>query len=130
VRRDSDAVERIEKIRAAGFINSSLVDKEAVEARIKPATEELANTRFNEGTTEDMRRKLSLYKRKFNPFTGDYLGPEHKSESHISDTVGYIFKAIEQDFDKQTGEFLYSPENSQDTYEGDLVATPQQYRFG
>jgi hypothetical protein len=130
VRRDSDAVERIEKIRAAGFINSSLVDKEAVEARIKRATEELANTRFNEGTTEDMRRKLSLYKRKFNPFTGDYLGPEHKSESHISDTVGYIFKAIEQDFDKQTGEFLYSPENSQDTYEGDLVATPQQYRFG
>jgi hypothetical protein len=128
-KRDSDAIQRIEKIRAAGFINSDLVEKEAVEARIKRATEQLAVTRFNEATTEDMRRKLSLYKRKFNPFTGDYLGPEHKSESHISDTVGYIFKAIEQYFDKQTGEFLYSPDNAQDTYESDTVTTPQQFRF-
>jgi hypothetical protein len=127
-RRDSDAVQRIEKIREAGFINSSLVEKEAVEARIKRATEELAKTRYNEATTEDMRRKLTLYKRKFNPFTGDYLGPEHKSESHISDTIGYMFKAIEQDFDKQTGEFLYSPENAQATYDGDLIVTPKSYR--
>jgi hypothetical protein len=31
--------------------------------------------------------KNPLYKRKLNPDTGDYVGPDHKSQSHIADAV-------------------------------------------
>lgn len=126
--RDSDAIQRIEKIRDYGLINSSLLIREPVEDGIKRAVEGMAKTLMDEITTEELRRKLMLYKRKFNPLTGDYLGPEHKTESHGADAVRYVFAAIEQDFNKETGEFYYSPGNLQTTYDSDLVSTPGQYR--
>ena len=73
-------------------------------------------------------RKLRLYKRKFNPFTGDYEGPEHKTESHAADAVRYVFTAIRQFFDESTGAFLYAIENMQTNYESSLVRTPSYYR--
>ncbi len=126
--RDSDAIQRIEKIRDYGVVNSSLLRREPVEDGIKRAVEQMAHTEINAGTTEDLRRKLMLYRRKFNPLTGDYLGPEHKSESHAADSVRYMFAAIEQDFDEKTGAFLYAPENAQTTYESDDLVMPSAYQ--
>jgi phage terminase large subunit len=126
--RDSDAVERIEKIREYGLLNSSILRREPVEDGIKRVVENLPDTFMDAIRTEDQRRKLILYKRKFNPYTGDYLGPEHKTESHAADSIRYMFTAIEQDFNKETGEFLYSPDNQQQTYATDTISMPAQYR--
>lgn len=126
--RDSDAIQRIEKVRDYGMINSSLLRREPVEDGIKRAIETIVKADVNEATTEELRRKLMLYRRKFNPLTGDYMGPEHKTESHAADSIRYVFAAIEQDFDKETGEFLYSPGNSADIYDSDLVSTPSAYQ--
>lgn len=128
--RDSDAVQRIQKYREAGLINSSLLIREPKDVGINRAVEGLQNTVFHEPTTTELVRKVLLYKRKFNPDTGDYVGPEHRTESHAADTVRYLFKAIDQMFDKETGEFLHSPVSSSDTYESEGFATPQEYRFG
>lgn len=126
--RDSDAIQRIEKIREYGLVNSSLLIREPVEDGIKRVVEQLPNTFMDAIRTEEQRRKLILYKRKFNPYTGDYMGPEHKTESHAADSTRYVYAAIEQDFDKQTGEFLYSPDRQATNYSADLVSTPGQYR--
>lgn len=126
--RDSDAIQRIEKIRDYGMVNSSLLQREPVEDGITRAVEGVINARMNEATTTDLRRKLIMYKRKFNPLTGDYLGPEHKTESHAADSVRYMFAAIHQDFDEITGEFLYSDDNQQDSYETDAFQVAPQYR--
>lgn len=126
--RDSDAVERINKMRDYGLINSSLLKKEGKEDGIQRAVENIIKAEINAATTVELRRKLMLYKRKYNEFTGDYEGPEHKTESHAADSVRYMFAAIEQDFNPKTGEFLYSPENSQDTYDTDDLEVASQYR--
>lgn len=127
-RRDSDAEQRINKLHDLGLPNSSLLKREGVEEGVKRAVEELIKADVNAGTTEDLIRKLRLYKRKFNPLTGDYMGPEHKTESHAADAIKYMFKAIFEDFDEKTGEFFYSPANAQDEYESDLIAMPSYYR--
>jgi hypothetical protein len=106
--RDSDAITRIEKIRELGLVNSSLLRREPVEDGIKRVVEELPKGTIHKINTLDLVRKLYMYKRKWNPLTGDYLGPEHKSESHISDSVRYMFTAIEQEFNKETCEMYIS----------------------
>lgn len=121
--RDSDAVERIEKIRGYGLTNSSLLRRESVDAGIERAVEELPNADVHQPTTLDLIRKLYLYKRKYNPLTGDYMGPEHKSESHAADTVKYLFAAIEQEFNKDSCEMYMSQESSEDEYESELAET-------
>lgn len=126
--RDSDAIQRIEKIRDYGLLNSSLLRREPVEDGINRAVEELIKSVVNMSTTVELRRKLGLYKRKFNPLTGDYMGPEHKTESHAADSVRYMFAAIEQDFDPVTGQFLYDTEGSADEYDDEPLAMPGQYR--
>lgn len=125
--RDSDAVSRLQKARDLGLINSSTLIRESVEAGIERAVTNISRTEFNEATTTELRRKLRLYKRKWNPVTGNYVGPDHKTESHAADSVRYVYAAIEQMFDKQTGEFLHSPANAQDTYETDQIFTPGLY---
>lgn len=126
--RDSDALQRIEKIRDYGLVNSSLLIREPVEDGIKRVVENLHRTIMDSVMTTELRRKLIIYKRKFNGLTGDYMGPEHKTESHAADATRYVFAAIEQDFNKETGEFLYSPGNLQQTYDSSLVSMPGQYR--
>lgn len=128
VREASDAVMRIEKLQEHGLINASLLTRENREDGIRRAVEQIAGTEINEETTLQLINKLRLYKRKFNGLTGDYEGPEHKTESHAADTIRYMFAAIEQYFDAKTGEFLYSPENVQDSYSDTLVVTPGLYR--
>lgn len=126
--RDSDAIQRIHKMQDAGLINCSLLRREPVEDGIKRAVEQMAKAEINEATTTELIRKLRLYKRKFNPLTGDYLGPEHKTESHAADSIRYMFAAIDQEFDAKTGAFLYAPENAQSSYEAVGVNTPGLYR--
>lgn len=127
--RDSDAVQRIQKYREEGLINSVLVRRESKEAGIDRAVESLPHAYFNDATTTDLRRKMAMYKRKFNPVTGDYIGPEHKTESHASDSVRYLYAAIDQFFDKKTGELLISPASTADTYEMEEVNTPTQFKM-
>lgn len=126
--RDSDAIQRIQKMQDYGLIDSSLLRREPVEDGLTRAIENVIDARVNEGTTIELRRKLQLYKRKFNPLTGDYEGPEHKTESHAADSIRYVYTAIDQDFDAETGEFLYGPAMAQDTYETDSFTMPGQYR--
>jgi phage terminase large subunit len=126
--RDSDAIQRIEKMRDYGLTNSSLLKREPVEDGINRAVEELIKSVVNTTTTTELRRKLGLYKRKFNPLTGDYEGPEHKTESHAADSVRYMFTAIAQDFDAATGSFLYSVSDYADEYETEEIGTPAMYR--
>ena len=125
--RDSDAIERINKVIDSGLPNSSLLKREPKEDGIKRAVEKTMNTDFNEGTTEDLRRKLKIYKRKFNGITGDYEGPEHKTESHAADEHRYMYAAIEQEFDTKTGLFLYSPDSQVDVYDSEEVNLASQF---
>lgn len=124
VRDQSDVIQRIYKLQELGLPNSSLLQRTNKEDGINRAVTALSNTDINEATTEELRRKLLLYKRKFNPFTGDYEGPEHKTESHAADSVRYMFDAIEQTFDERTGLFLFSDSMMQDSYESDLITVP------
>ena len=124
--RDSDAIERMTKVLEV-LPNASLLRREPKEDGIKRAVSGSANIEMNEATTEDLRRKLMLYKRKFNPLTGDYMGPEHKTESHAADEHRYMFAAIEQEFDPKTGLFLYSPDSQVSTYESEEINVASQF---
>lgn len=127
-REQSDARARVDKLQDAGLINCSLLQRESKEDGIRMAVEALPLSEMNAATTHELRRKLMLYKRKFNGTTGDYEGPEHKSESHAADSFRYLFAALRQEFDEKTGAFLYAPENSQEAYEREGVSTPAQFR--
>jgi phage terminase large subunit len=141
--RDSDAEQRLHKAQNYGLVNSSTLRREPREDGIQRVIDGiqimedgkkkivvggLGNSTVNAATTEDMRRKLMLYKRKFNPLTGDYEGPEHKTESHAADSLRYVWVAIDQEFDPKTGEFYYSPANAQDSYEMDSLTIQPSYR--
>jgi hypothetical protein len=99
-RDDAEAISRIQKWRNAGIVNASLLRKEGKEDGIRRAIALLASptTTIHKPTTTEFIRKLALYKRKFNQFTGDYEGPEHKSESHYADAWRYVNASVEQGF--------------------------------
>lgn len=120
--RDSDTIQRINKLRDFGLTDSSVLRRESREDGITRAVTNIFNAFINEGTTLDMVRKLRIYKRKFNPLTGDYLGADHKSESHCADSIRYLFAAIEQEFDDD-GNLYYSSNGESDEYEYSLGQT-------
>lgn len=97
---DAQAIARIQKWRDLGIINASLLRKEALDDGIRRAVILLSEptTTIHEPTTTEFLRKLALYKRKFNQFTGDYEGPKHDSTSHYADNWRYVNAAIEQGF--------------------------------
>lgn len=128
VREASDATQRIDKFYELGLVNASLLTRENREDGIRMAVEGIAETEINETTTDMLIRKLRLYKRKYNPFTGDYEGPEHKTVSHAADSIRYLFTAIRQFFDPKTGAFLYAPASTVTTYESEPLVTPAMYR--
>lgn len=127
--RDSDAVQRAQKLRDLGLLNVLVMKRESKNTGILRAIEGVALTIFNKGTTVKFRKKILLYKRKYNAHTGDYEGPEHKTESHAADSLRGIYKAIEDFFNKETGEFFYSPANREISYESELIQTPEQFAF-
>lgn len=121
--RDSDAIERIEKIREAGLTNSSVLKREPKEDGIGRVVSEMAKAVFHAPMTVNLVKKLKLYKRKWNGITGDYEGPDHKTESHAADSVRYAFQAIEVEFNKETCEMYYSQASQDEVYESDLPDT-------
>ena len=109
-KRDSDAIQRIHKIREMGLVNSSLLTRANKEIGINKVVDILMSdkTTFNASFTYWAIDKLKLYKRKFNPYTGDYEGPDHTTESHIADALRYMAEAISQSFEPKTGRFFYA----------------------
>ncbi len=105
-----------------GLVNSSLLTRESVGVGIERAVEELPKTLVHAPTTTGLIAKLYLYKRKYNPLTGDYIGPEHNTASHAADTIRYLYTAIEQDFQKDSCDMFYSQESDEE-YESDLLET-------
>lgn len=120
-RADSDDIQRIVKFRGYGLINASLLIRKDKESGIRRVIDLLVNkkTTIHEPMCINAIDKWKLYKRQFNKFTGDYEGPEHKSESHISDGLRYVAEAIDQAFDKETGVSYY-------TYEDKSISTDSE----
>ncbi len=116
----NDNVSRIAYLQSKGITNVSVLKREGVTLGISRVKDGLPNLLINLGTTGNFHRRIRVYKRKHNPLTGDYIGPDHKSESHIADMLRYLFAAIATYFNEK-GEFLYSPENSQQEYASDLA---------
>ena len=121
--RDSDAIPRIEKHRELGLINSSLLTREGVDIGIERVVSNLPHTVFHQPTTVRLLEQLYLYKRKYNPLTGNYIGPEHNTASHAADAVRYVYAAIEQEFNKETCEMFISQASQEEVYEIDEFAT-------
>lgn len=125
-KRDSDAVRRIEKAKKMGLLNASLLTRKDKEMGIKKVHDLLNkfSTTFHEPTCKWAVDKLGKYQRKYNEFTGDYEGPDHKTESHIADALRYVAEAIDQYFNPETGEFLMSTTGEmQSTNSEELVGT-------
>lgn len=120
--RDSDNIERIEKIREAGMTNSSVLKREPKEDGIGRVVSMLGKAVVHSPMTTLLIEKLAKFKRKFNGDTGDYMGPEHKSESHAADSIQYVFQAIETEFNESC-EMYYSQDSEPDTYVSDEVET-------
>lgn len=108
-KRDSDGIQRIAKLHSLGLPNASLLIKRRKEAGLTDAIQllnRISVTAHRPMTETKLFDKLVLYKRLFNHYTGDYEGPDHKTESHIADAIRYMSDAIIQYFHPTTGEFL------------------------
>jgi phage terminase large subunit len=112
-KRDSDGIQRIEKMRKLGLKNASLLTRRRKEASLVDAIQLMnssSTTAHLPATEVKIFEKLVLYKRKWNSHTGDYEGPEHNTVSHVSDAIQYMSDAIGQYFHPQTGKFLINTE--------------------
>lgn len=116
----NDGVTRIATLHNAGITNSSTLKREGVGLGIGRVEDGLPSMLINLGTTGTFSQRIRVYKRKVNPDTGNYIGPDHKSQSHIADALRYLFAAIAIYWDEK-GEFIYSPENDQQEYASDLA---------
>lgn len=110
-KRDSDAYRRVDKARTYGLTNVNLLTRANKEQGIRKFMELLRKdaTTFHEPLCTWAIEKLGKYQRKFNEYTGDYEGPDHKTESHIADAARYIAEAIDNFFHPITGVFLLNP---------------------
>lgn len=125
VRSLNDAVTRIDAARQLGLVNSVLLTREATDLGINRMVMMAHEVYFNESTTDMFRRKLLIYKRKFNPQTGNYIGPDHKTESHAADSFRYVGTAIAQYFNKETGTVLIGDiSSSSGSYEREELKMP------
>lgn len=116
----NDNVSRIAYLHSKGITNASTLKREGVSIGIGRVKDGLPGLLINAGTTGTFAGRIRIYKRKYNPVTGDYVGPDHKSESHIADMLRYLFAAIAWYWNEK-GEFLHSPETSQQEYASDLA---------
>lgn len=98
VHSSNDNVRRIDFMHKMGIYNISTLRREGVTLGIDRVTRNLGKAKINEPTCTELIRKLNLYKRKYNELTGDYIGPEHNSASHVADAIRYLWTAIEQNW--------------------------------
>jgi len=114
----NDNVSRLNYLHQHGITNTSALRREGVSIGIDRVMEGLPKVIINAGTTAELIRKLPIYKRKYNPQTGDYIGPEHKTGSHAADAIRYMFSALHYYWNAK-GDFLLE-NNSQETASLDL----------
>lgn len=119
----NDGQSRIATLHKEGITNVSVLKREGVSVGIGYAETWLPKLLINRPTTGELSRKLRIYRKKFNPHTGDYLGADHKSQSHIADMVRYLCTALQYFFDEK-GEFILASDNDQSEYQSDLVDVP------
>ncbi len=116
----NDNVRRIDYLNKLGITNISTLKREGVTIGIGYVEDWLPKILINAGTTGDMSRKIRVYRRKFNPTSGDYVGPDHKSQSHIADMLRYLCTALQYYFNEK-GEFLLTLDDNQEEYQSDLA---------
>lgn len=119
----NDNVRRIDILHQEGITNVSTLKREGVSIGIGYTEDWLPKLLINKPMTGKIPQNLRLYKKKYNPNTGDYIGPEHNSASHAADMVRYMSTALQYYFDEK-GEFILSPASNKETYESDLVTVP------
>jgi hypothetical protein len=131
-KRDSDAMQRVEKARKMGLLNVSLLQRKDREMGIKKTMDLLnsANTTIDEPMCGWAVEKLAKYQRKYNPYSGDYEGPDHKTESHIADAMRYTAEAIDQFFNPVTGAFYYAQSNQELTTRSEKMVSTHIYSEG
>ena len=116
----NDGVSRLKTLADEGYTNASTLRRQSVGTGIGYVEEWLPKIFINEPTTGNFHRRLRHYKRKFNPETGNYAGPDHKTQSHIADALRYLATALTLFFNEK-GEFLLALENSQSEYQSDVA---------
>lgn len=122
----NDGVSRVKTLHEEGMTNVSTLKREGVGVGIGYVEDWLPKILINlstTGGTQGLSRKLRVYRKKFNPHTGDYIGADHKSQSHIADMVRYMCTALQYYFNEK-GEFILSSSIAQQEYEPDLVEVP------
>lgn len=115
----NDGVNRLATLAEAGITNASTLKRQGVSIGTGYVEEWLPKILINLGTTGDFNRKIRLYRKKFNPKTGDYIGAEHDSNSHDADALRYLATALHFYWNEK-GEFLLTP-NDNVEYESDLA---------
>lgn len=116
----NDGRSRIETLHEEGITNVSTLKREGVSVGIGYTEDWLPELLINAGMVGDFSRMVRIYKKKFNPVTGDYVGPKHDSASHDADMVRYLCTALHHYWNKK-GEFILAPSVAQDSYESDLA---------
>ena len=116
----NDNVKRIDYLQDKGLTNISTLKREGVTLGISYVKEWLPKILINTPTTDEFSRRIRIYKRKHNPNTGEYIGPDHKSESHIADFLRYMCTALQYYFEGD--KFILAPENNPIEYESDLAS--------
>jgi phage terminase large subunit len=116
----NDNVRRIDYLNKQGITNVSTLKREGVTIGIGYVEDWLPKLLINLGTTGEFSRKIRIYRKKFNPNTGDYIGADHKSQSHIADALRYLCTALQYYFNEK-GEFLLTLDNDNTEYESDIA---------
>lgn len=116
----NDGVSRLETLTQEGITNASTLKRQGVSVGIGYTEDWLPKLLINKGTTGDFDRKIRLYKKKFNPNTGDYMGPDHNTNSHVADMLRYLSTVLQLFFNEK-GEFILSLDNDRTEYQSDLA---------
>lgn len=85
------------KVKDAGLINSVTLKRLSVDSGISNTATMLSYSYFNttNPTVLNAVNTIKLYKRKFNEFTGEYMGAEHDTTSHAADALRYASQAFD-----------------------------------
>ena len=116
----NDGISRLETLQSEGITNVSILKRQGVSVGIGYVENWLRKILINVGTTGTFHRRLRLYKKKFNPETGNFAGADHKTQSHIADALRYMCTALTIFFNEK-GEFILSLDDDRTEYESDLA---------
>jgi hypothetical protein len=116
----NDGINRLAALAECGITNASTLKRQGISIGVGYVEEWLPKILINLGTTGDFNRKIRLYKKKFNPTTGDYIGALHDSNSHDGDTLRYVATALHFYWNEK-GEFLLTLDDDNSEYSSDLA---------